>query len=755
MPYSSDPTANRLNHPSNLDQYHIPDAPPIDRASKNHYSNTYTSTPIDAHVIGPDVRASPRRPHRVGLRNRIRQRIQPRRTSQHIASPTGLGLNTETWNIDPHRDKKPELQRSKNTNFAQWVEKKVWEYNASGGVVRRWILEIISWSISALCMTAIVVMLLLTENQRLPSWPLSQIFNTTSRVASAALILPVSEALGQLKWNWFRRESKKMWDFEIFDNASRGPWGSALLLVRTKGRTLASLGAAVTLLALALDPFFQQVVEVSQQWTLAGHSHVPVANYYSPEYTTILLNGTTKLSTLDNQLKAAASRYFYQDNQAIPFGNGTRADIPVSCPTIRCEWEPYQTLGYCSACADVSHLLDFGCLTTQNDWTSNTNGSFVHPVIYPNATMCGYFFNISSESPTLMSGYLLDPITSRVEEYLLGRIMPTLNFHKDTIIFDGSINFKSLRNPVIDIIVVGAADGTVHSVRQNMTPIAHECILSLCVKTIKSSYNWASYTEEVIQTSFNNTPGPFPWTSKSVMMEGKNATYTEYHEDIMINAPKINQTSTQPFGMSRAVAYNVLNIFQDIFPSFYTAGGNNQSLLLFRETTFTTGYPRLRVLKNNPWISPNNITHHMERLAIGMTNHLRSYGANMNTTEGLAFEREIFVRVQWAWLSLPLFILLLSLIFLIATVYQTAKDKDNIGVWKSSALATLVYGGVLEDIKSQMRDSVSIGTPRTKAKKMRARLLPNKAWRVSGRLSGQLSPRLPQVNASHPPTGWI
>jgi hypothetical protein len=44
--------------------------------------------------------------------------------------------------------------------------------------------------------------------------------NVLSKVASAALIVPTSEALGQLKWNWFH-ESKAMWDFEIFDKASR------------------------------------------------------------------------------------------------------------------------------------------------------------------------------------------------------------------------------------------------------------------------------------------------------------------------------------------------------------------------------------------------------------------------------------------------------------------------------------------------------------------------------------------------------
>jgi hypothetical protein len=44
--------------------------------------------------------------------------------------------------------------------------------------------------------------------------------NILGKVASAALIVPTTEALGQLKWNWFQK-SNAMWDFEIFDKASR------------------------------------------------------------------------------------------------------------------------------------------------------------------------------------------------------------------------------------------------------------------------------------------------------------------------------------------------------------------------------------------------------------------------------------------------------------------------------------------------------------------------------------------------------
>ena len=44
--------------------------------------------------------------------------------------------------------------------------------------------------------------------------------NVLGKISSAALIVPTSEALGQLKWNWFSK-SNAMWDFDIFDKATR------------------------------------------------------------------------------------------------------------------------------------------------------------------------------------------------------------------------------------------------------------------------------------------------------------------------------------------------------------------------------------------------------------------------------------------------------------------------------------------------------------------------------------------------------
>lgn len=152
-----------------------------------------------------------------------------------------------------------------------------------------------------------------------------------SRVASASLMLPVSEAIGQLKWSWFQGRSKKMWDFELFDNASRGPWGSFMLLVRTKGTTLAALGAAITIFVMAMDPFFQQVVRYPQVTVLQPqNSSIPKVTRYNPNFTKIMKSGI-EFTNPDLDLNAIVDKFFFDFGVAqVQVGNGTRAEVPLS-----------------------------------------------------------------------------------------------------------------------------------------------------------------------------------------------------------------------------------------------------------------------------------------------------------------------------------------------------------------------------------------------------------------------------------------
>jgi hypothetical protein len=140
----------------------------------------------------------------------------------------------------------------------------------------------------------------------------------------------------------------------------------------------------------------------------------------------------------------------------------------------------------------------------------------------------------------------------------------------------------------------------------------------------------------------------------------------------------------------------------------------------------------------------------MERLGEAMTNAIRSTSSS-DLVFGRAFDNEVYVSVRWGWLSLPLGLLLVSCVFLLATVIKSAIEKDQVSIRKNSAIATLLYG-FPEHYQKRLAKSNSKGTPRAKAKNLKVRLSPNGGWRASGLIFSPLTPKPPK---NLPPPGWI
>jgi hypothetical protein len=652
-------------------------------------------------------------------------------------------------------------------NIAQRIEEKLWRYSASGNILKRWLLEILSWLFSALCMIAVIGVLIWLRDQPLSKWTLEEKTHLTlntyisilSKMAGAALILPVSEALGQLKWSWFLEHSKQMWDFEIFDNASRGPWGSLLLLIRTKGKALAAIGAVIMLCALALDPFFQQVVNFPERSALYNVSGtIPRVVSYNPPYIPEFVQGF-ETSQLSQDLGPVIRQFLYGNGtHPVEFGNGTRPDIPLSCPTSNCTWPEYETLAVCSKCSeiDVSELLSFACLNTTIDWTASYTGE-ISDTITPNGTACGYFVNATSKAPILMSGYIFNEsnVGAELGEALLVRTMPLTQFlTKEQLFGSGSINFKDVRNPILDALIVSAAAGA-DSVYRHEVPVIHECLLSWCVQTVVSSYEEGKYTENIVATYQNTTGGSSPWESLEIPEDEGGGVETFYMQNISITPPTSNPGRSNStvfnltYGTNNVTTYNVMNVFDDFFPSYYTTTNASDTPVL-RYKNYANG-AATRQLAYSPWQVPSDVSSHVERLAVAMTNVIRSDVDSNEMLRGTAYRMETYVQVRWQWLTLPLGVLFVSLIFLAATIVKSALERDRVGVWKTSAYATLLYG-LPDEVQKKITRSSSTGTPRTKAKELKVKLQANQGWRISEAI---FSPFTPKPRIHQPPPGWI
>jgi hypothetical protein len=80
-----------------------------------------------------------------------------------------------------------------------------------------------------------------------------------------------------------------------------------------------------------------------------------------------------------------------------------------------------------------------------------------------------------------------------------------------------------------------------------------------------------------------------------------------------------------------------------------------------------------------------NVSQVFDNVATSMTDQLRSrYDVVAN---GLTVQPVVFVRVQWAWLALPIFVQLTSLVFLILIMIKSR----HVQPWKDSIIAVLSY----------------------------------------------------------------
>jgi hypothetical protein len=351
----------------------------------------------------------------------------------------------------------------------------------------------------------------------------------------------------------------------------------------------------------------------------------------------------------------------------------------------------------------------------------------------------------------MMSGYLLDQANSSVGEALMMRTLPlTTVIYKDPLYGNGSLHFKHIRHKMEDFLIVSASNGSAEGVYRNATPVAQECALSWCVKTIQSSYNRGEYSEVVLDTAFNTTTGAFPWQGfpfKNEVEEGTDLIYLE-NITIQVGAPS-NEQGSHEYGATNITASSIIQGLTDIFPS-YTTIASQSATPVFRYKVWSAGAPWTQLLHFNPWVAPNNVTRHMERLATAMTNIVRSAPSHQDVN-GSAWEKETFISVRWEWLVFPFLLLILSFVFLVSTIIKTSKDSGA-NVWKTSTMPTLIYS-LPKETQGQFTKS-STWSSAKETKKVRIKLLPNMGWRVSGASHLSTSPQLPRPAVQAPP-GWI
>ena len=108
-------------------------------------------------------------------------------------------------------------------------------------VTDSWVLGIAGLGLALVSMGALIAVLLGYQNKVVPHWrwglTLNSLLSILSQIITLSITIVLGGALSQQKWLWFRNSTRSLKDFDRFDNASKGPWGSLVLLF-SKSRIL-------------------------------------------------------------------------------------------------------------------------------------------------------------------------------------------------------------------------------------------------------------------------------------------------------------------------------------------------------------------------------------------------------------------------------------------------------------------------------------------------------------------------------------
>ena len=150
-----------------------------------------------------------------------------------------------------------------------------------------WWWEIGSAFLSTGCIIAIVIILFKIADKPLQDWSLpiqpNSLIAVLTTIGKTAMMVSVVSCLSQLKFRHFA-SSQPLQHLQLFDDASRGPWGSLMMILSIHKRNpLAVALALITIVGLGIEPSAQQILDFRSDWTVVKNvtAELSVASHYN------------------------------------------------------------------------------------------------------------------------------------------------------------------------------------------------------------------------------------------------------------------------------------------------------------------------------------------------------------------------------------------------------------------------------------------------------------------------------------------
>ncbi|KAF5525544.1 hypothetical protein CGCA056_v003449 [Colletotrichum aenigma] len=522
---------------------------------------------------------------------------------------------------------------------------------------------------------------------------INAVISVLSVTVKAAVAFVLSECMAQWKWILYAREDRLMIDFDRLDGAARGPLGSLRVLSRTKGASIAQFGAVLTIVALALDPFAQQLLrlreaivydksnnDTSALISRAAEYSLGVAHTEKTHFTNLTWDWERNASTttaefefwnittsIPPSMEGVIMSGFYKSPEEL------QRETLFRCSSGNCTFEPFVTLGVCHRCTDLSVNLtrmpgnyDELLNTIKPYHTANTPG-----IIVNGSTMYATGFSLpnghyiaSTEGcqPYHRQKYSSESYTTT--SFGTGNPNKTVTMTDiDTLLWSMSIIYADIKalnasGALKDLDPWSEEPQPPEVTWPNVSLKALECGLYYCAKRITSKVENGRLEETVAE---------------------------------------IANTKRRLEGMENAVDFNGASF------------GPVKSLYAAAQPPALN---RLVSLSRSDFAGVSAV---FESMAMSMTNEIRRThedadvarnGMNTMTYEGLVGSTVVLYEVKWQWIALHVTVLTLACTLMLMTIINTGSNVD-VPLWKSSSLAALRHGNDIGGLLKESGKSVA------------------------------------------------
>lgn len=549
-----------------------------------------------------------------------------------------------------------------------------------------WFWEGVAMVFSLLCFVAIICILAAFNQKTRPDFAygftLNAIVSILATASKSSLTYMIGECIGQLKWIWFYQKERQLDQIQLFDSASRGPLGSLFVIMRHKGQSIVSLGALVTILVLTFDPFLQQILTYPTRSVLdpsgSGRALAKQAKVFIPDAF------DSDMQTIINTAVWAQSPEYLRPN--------------LTCSSGNCKWPPFQSVGMCSQCEDITPKTTFNCTPSG---FNDTSSSAVIPcqIVPPQGSPLSITVGLdSSTAPSDTQKWVL--LDLNLTEH---NVWPVVNY--DEYSAPSGESYVGIPDPQFVIahaeVAIVSNETTTSSPLADLGRLFHikhatQCAVGICARTYDVSVTNGTASFNVSPPDFgqrfaNPDTGPVPidmaavwpscWKPSHGFSPANQTNVTKvYGGRATANVSEFTSCKTGDFSTLNKHLAGTTRLSQSLIQ--YTPGEFSRWSKADLPSSDTPEPSVARILSKG--LEPV-----IQDVAASFTKAALT-ASNFTAGNGTVLVYEVFVSVDWAWLVLPGALVVLGIVFLVLTAVTNRRQR--LYVWKTSILAVLFHG---------------------------------------------------------------